>query len=1248
MTKEELKQYIDDNIYENVDGDISGDSLNEVLKAIVDDGGTEVEANPEGTPTAIMNTIKIGETIYTAPQGPVGPPGADGQDGQDGQDGAPGPANTLSIGTVTDGEQAAASITGDAPNQTLNLTLPAGKSAYQLYVDGGGTLTQEQWLASLKANIGAFQFITPTDTTAEAALTTIGSTYSNAIGGVPPTPETLEGIILLMNDSNNTKTMMIATQYTQNGGFEFVYAGNLQDAMPSNVLTQTNIVNDLTTGGSINVLSAEQGKEIGSTLYGEYGFADISPTITNESYYAYSSNKINVNKTDYGFSVSTRISVTPGEKFKIFGKDTPDASTVRLWCFSDGTAVDGKYSAISVADNNTDARENGVVITAPEGSAYLSIAFYRYDSTKDKIQKWSKVEDGLVDKVMFESGEKVNETYIDDTHLVNPKSSALPTANDVLPLKAKLEGIDAHEEKLTTFTTTSGLYMENGSISTYIEPTALCTEVEMPQNCKTIRFLGLAIRSELNENNSNVAYLLGHYNNSNWVTDYVKRFDKNTENITITKEYVVKVPLGSTHFRTEVKYSSMDILTLSNFYCYFEIGDTVKDFVDGQTNEIHSELGIISHSPNVTANKRLVRENNITKEIVTAGWCVSDFVKIPDGTTNITWYNGKSGYVNNLYSLICIYADKNEESFIDYYSNNASPRTIDLTNKPTAKYVRASFIMGYDDAKLVGVFGNVFFKVDLSNGDLQIAENKIESLQSYDAWKEYPLTSEIQQGTRNTGNWAPSSSTTAVRTECITLVPYDGARYKILMPDDYAMRFHYGNIISQQNQGSSTVIGTFFNGDEFDVPVHNANLSMVFYHTGLDTTTIPSTVAQLIADGKIKLLYKTDNSVSVQAKNQGSDRFAKTAIYKFNNTALNSYVGNIPAIGHFSDLHGDIVRLRNMMEYLQWLGVDVIVNTGDTAANKASNGMSFYHNEVKNYGIPTLITVGNHDVWYDDTSLSGHTQNELSYEDVIEPNSILFGYNLPTSEYYDDAPTYYYKDLTDKKLRIIVLNQYEQGLRSWDTFGRISQKQIDWFINTLATTPAEYGVIVASHWVNDNLVKNSVTEPFCKLIGNQGIFTNDNYANNVVVGRPIVKIIDAFISRTSGSDSYTQTIKNDVVETINYTYDFSSVDNTVEFICHLNGHTHIDAVGYYKHATNPQLCINISTAQSIYGFVHPYKANDSDCVRGGKGATEDLFNVYGIDRDAHTVRIARVGADFSDDGRFRQFIIVPYNSISQQ
>lgn len=44
-----------------------------------------------------------------------------------GENGATGPANTLTIGTVTSGTEAGATITGKAPNQVLNLVLKQGE-----------------------------------------------------------------------------------------------------------------------------------------------------------------------------------------------------------------------------------------------------------------------------------------------------------------------------------------------------------------------------------------------------------------------------------------------------------------------------------------------------------------------------------------------------------------------------------------------------------------------------------------------------------------------------------------------------------------------------------------------------------------------------------------------------------------------------------------------------------------------------------------------------------------------------------------------------------------------------------------------------------------------------------------------------------------------------------------------------------------------------------------------------------------
>lgn len=67
-----------------------------------------------------------GPTGATGPQGPQGEQGVQGPTGATGPTGPAGPANTLSIGTVTGGATADATITGTAPNQTLNLVLPKG------------------------------------------------------------------------------------------------------------------------------------------------------------------------------------------------------------------------------------------------------------------------------------------------------------------------------------------------------------------------------------------------------------------------------------------------------------------------------------------------------------------------------------------------------------------------------------------------------------------------------------------------------------------------------------------------------------------------------------------------------------------------------------------------------------------------------------------------------------------------------------------------------------------------------------------------------------------------------------------------------------------------------------------------------------------------------------------------------------------------------------------------------------------
>ena len=84
---------------------------------VLDVVSAEAQTLPAGS-DATANYDKANKTLQ------IGVP--TGLTGSTGPKGATGPANTLKIGTVTSGSEAGATITGAAPNQTLNLVLPKG------------------------------------------------------------------------------------------------------------------------------------------------------------------------------------------------------------------------------------------------------------------------------------------------------------------------------------------------------------------------------------------------------------------------------------------------------------------------------------------------------------------------------------------------------------------------------------------------------------------------------------------------------------------------------------------------------------------------------------------------------------------------------------------------------------------------------------------------------------------------------------------------------------------------------------------------------------------------------------------------------------------------------------------------------------------------------------------------------------------------------------------------------------------
>lgn len=75
------------------------------------------------SPNQILNFV-----LPIGPKGNTGEKGDQGPKGEQGIQGKTGPANSLTIGTVEKGAVPSATITGNSPNQVLNLVLPTGKT----------------------------------------------------------------------------------------------------------------------------------------------------------------------------------------------------------------------------------------------------------------------------------------------------------------------------------------------------------------------------------------------------------------------------------------------------------------------------------------------------------------------------------------------------------------------------------------------------------------------------------------------------------------------------------------------------------------------------------------------------------------------------------------------------------------------------------------------------------------------------------------------------------------------------------------------------------------------------------------------------------------------------------------------------------------------------------------------------------------------------------------------------------------
>ena len=312
-----------------------------------------------------------------------------------------------------------------------------------------------------------------------------------------------------------------------------------------------------------------------------------------------------------------------------------------------------------------------------------------------------------------------------------------------------------------------------------------------------------------------------------------------------------------------------------------------------------------------------------------------------------------------------------------------------------------------------------------------------------------------------------------------------------------------------------------------------------------------------------------------------------------------------------------------------------MIATGDLVYDTFADTMDYYDEALAKTTKPVLNVIGNHDAGQNSgtTSLSKVSSDTECYNKYIKPYVSNWSVTQPSdAETY--GKSYYYKDFSTEKVRLIVLNEYETDyeidpndgtkLLYSREFRAMRQAQVDWLITTLTNTPSDYGVIVATH------------QPLGLLKSEDNQFVSPNLVDNTSYFSVyssdkewLAKIINAYASKSSLTLSVTQI--GAVVTTLNCDCDFTSVQS--EFICAICGHTHSDYIGHLKNYPNiPVLCVaadNLTYTNQIQPRAEGHQS-------------EDLFNVVNIDRNRKTIKIIRIGAVASALGQVRDQMIMSY------
>lgn len=284
----------------------------------------------------------------------------------------------------------------------------------------------------------------------------------------------------------------------------------------------------------------------------------------------------------------------------------------------------------------------------------------------------------------------------------------------------------------------------------------------------------------------------------------------------------------------------------------------------------------------------------------------------------------------------------------------------------------------------------------------------------------------------------------------------------------------------------------------------------------------------------------------------------------------------------FTDVHASITNVSRIVSVCNAVGVDAILNGGDSVLNLITDGLSSYNSAVNASDAPVLNVAGNHDAW---TGSAWNWANATDVYNLIMPQVI--SKSSPIVQPADAAANglvYYYKDFDD--IRVICLNGYHY----WDA------TQKNWLISVLADAITNSKKVIAvNHY------------PFVK-------------AN----GQFFEKGWNSWMDYKTSPYSDSACLDNEAVLAVK---DFIDAGGT--FIGWFSGHAHWDGT-IYNDLDNRQFMLNAASARYDKHRDGAYvSSTDTSDPRF------DCFTLCGVDLTNSMIKFLRIGWNKDSAMQFR-------------